>query len=130
MCGENFIRYFQKSWKDGASPRARGKLAMGGKDGVDGRLIPACAGKTTSPAKSGPSRWAHPRVCGENLKHAGELMPFEGSSPRVRGKQPEWTAYYQREGLIPACAGKTRLSYSTAHHVWAHPRVCGENPFT
>ena len=100
---------------------------MGGKDGVDGRLIPACAGKTTSPAKSGPSRWAHPRVCGENLKHAGELMPFEGSSPRVRGKPVYVGDHRAREGLIPACAGKTVALAITLDSAGAHPRVCGEN---
>ena len=45
-CGENFIRYFQKSWKDGSSPRMRGKQHSTGSERPADRLIPAHAGKT------------------------------------------------------------------------------------
>ena len=30
-------------------------------------------------------------------------------------------------GLIPACAGKTRMGFTRQRIRWAHPRVCGEN---
>ena len=37
---------------------------------------------------------------------------FEGSSPRVRGKQFAEHFHELNVGLIPACAGKTRLQKS------------------
>ena len=70
-----------------------------------------------------------------------------GSSPRVRGKQVCWRSLAAsfrllptragkldgghhgggREGLIPACAGKTAMRHVPSGVVAAHPRVCGEN---
>ena len=50
-----------------------------------------------------------------------------GSSPRVRGKQKQWTPYRPSLWLIPACAGKTRPNHSSSPSSRAHPRVCGEN---
>ena len=32
-----------------------------------------------------------------------------------------------KQGLIPACAGKTLKALRGRVHQWAHPRVCGEN---
>ena len=50
-----------------------------------------------------------------------------GSSPRVRGKLQVQRLGDSRQGLIPACAGKTGGTASIAPKKWAHPRVCGEN---
>ena len=55
------------------------------------------------------------------------LTPPTGSSPRVRGKQAREGYPFLFDGLIPACAGKTRTAPSTASASEAHPRVCGEN---
>ena len=37
-----------------------------------------------------------------------EVAPLMGSSPRVRGKLQSLDIDVLKEGLIPACAGKTR----------------------
>ena len=50
-----------------------------------------------------------------------------GSSPRVRGKLQSLDIDVLKEGLIPACAGKTDDRQTEAHVKQAHPRVCGEN---
>ena len=50
-----------------------------------------------------------------------------GSSPRVRGKRDQSQCERRCRGLIPACAGKTRLATWHSCSVQAHPRVCGEN---
>ena len=76
-------------------------------------LIPAHAGKTRGLWLGQVQRAAHPRACGENHNNRGQRLGNGGSSPRMRGKQPEWTAYYRSEGLIPAHAGKT-----TTHESW------------
>ena len=53
-----------------------------------------------------------------------------GSSPRVRGKLSDVPGLHGREGLIPACAGKTWSPRARSASTTAHPRVCGENDET
>ena len=93
---------------------------------MDG-LIPACAGKTQHPRRTGCSGTAHPRVCGENTGLKPPLSRGAGSSPRVRGKRPPLRGSRARRGLIPACAGKTSTCPTRNVRRPAHPRVCGEN---
>ena len=69
----------------------------------------------------------HPRACGENERSPGDLVQFDGSSPRVRGKPPATPRARRAVGLIPACAGKTPRSQPETSSSAAHPRVCGEN---
>ena len=76
--------------------------------GYNLRLIPACAGKTGDDCEAGDRRGAHPRVCGENAALDRSPKALQGSSPRVRGKLNNGLIGDRLEGLIPACAGKTR----------------------
>ena len=70
---------------------------------------------------------AHPRACGENaLRRTGEVA-CSGSSPRVRGKRDRHRLQQERDGLIPARAGKTGPPRWGFGGVGAHPRACGEN---
>ena len=91
------------------------------------RLIPAHAGKTQR-ARDLPS-WAraHPRSCGENAKGAGSALLGAGSSPLMRGKPRLVEVTENRDGLIPAHAGKTPPSGPCRARARAHPRSCGEN---
>ena len=73
VCGENIETFGGAATLSGSSPRVRGKLNYGNVRTFVAGLIPACAGKTTSPGRSGLSRWAHPRVCGENTERSGVL---------------------------------------------------------
>ena len=114
----------------GSSPRVRGKLALCWDKGRRLRLIPACAGKTTSLEFTRLRAWAHPRVCGENESTASPQRLWAGSSPRVRGKPVTDSISPRRRGLIPACAGKTSRSRRLHQTLRAHPRVCGENFWT
>ena len=66
-------------------------------------------------------------MCGENSIKIPRRSETAGSSPRVRGKHSRDRDAGAVQGLIPACAGKTDLSTSSALAAWAHPRVCGEN---
>ena len=72
-----------------------------------GRLIPACAGKTTASTVASDGR--------------------AGSSPHARGKLRQAGRRPQRERLIPACAGKTNQHGAPISRHWAHPRMRGEN---
>ena len=111
----------------GSSPRVRGKPAGGGDEGVDVGLIPACAGKTAWASRGSCPPRAHPRVCGENSLRWALIVPRAGSSPRVRGKLKGSSPLARGTGLIPACAGKTRMLMRRPPSPTAHPRVCGEN---
>ena len=129
VCGENMPLSGPLGPGRGSSPRVRGKRrASPGRRRSCG-LIPACAGKTPVSLPREAGSRAHPRVCGENVRGAREGPAHDGSSPRVRGKLTEWFSVGIPGRLIPACAGKTRPTWSDATNRAAHPRVCGENPF-
>ena len=111
----------------GSSPRVRGKPAWATRAGVHSGLIPARAGKTIKTPTVTKLCRAHPRVCGENYDKVKAEFFAEGSSPRVRGKQPAGRQPPPGLGLIPACAGKTWNHSQIRCMTRAHPRVCGEN---
>ena len=111
----------------GSSPRGRGKRKSNSYVlGVRG-LIPAWAGKTSLVRWAIPSRWAHPRVGGENWHVPSWTASPPGSSPRGRGKHKYVGYRGGRPGLIPAWAGKTASTYRAQSAPGAHPRVGGEN---
>ena len=110
VCGENFLCFGLRGGHWGSSPRVRGKHAAYAQSRGNSGLIPACAGKTTRTQTTWCSPSAHPRVCGENTGlPVGSASP-SGSSPRVRGKRRNRSRAQRVHGLIPACAGKTRVS--------------------
>ena len=127
VCGENLIIRTMEIPVAGSSPRVRGKHPDGLEVYPTKRLIPACAGKTIQVFTRSRCRTAHPRVCGENVRVNIACRSSAGSSPRVRGKLCGDRDLAERDGLIPACAGKTAPYAGSQGHRWAHPRVCGEN---
>ena len=127
-CGENPTPHTGAHHVTGSSPRVRGKRASRPSAPDPKGLIPARAGKTGPVSGCVLRAAAHPRACGENeLRPRGGLRG-EGSSPRVRGKPSATMRTDRIAGLIPARAGKTRLSPSMRSAARAHPRACGENP--
>ena len=127
VCGENSSDRSRQSLVLGSSPRVRGKRYEPEGGLVRTGLIPACAGKTAATADRFRCRGAHPRVCGENSIIATAMRQLSGSSPRVRGKLGRQISCMRKQGLIPACAGKTNQPTNTSTLPRAHPRVCGEN---
>ena len=107
VCGENVQSMGPHASVRGSSPRVRGKRTRQSAESPRARLIPACAGKTTSLWLGRRSRRAHPRVCGENLMRRRAEARASGSSPRVRGKPDHGVDDVPQRRLIPACAGKT-----------------------
>ena len=128
VCGENGFSIPGIENAGGSSPRVRGKLTTATTAMNFSGLIPACAGKTGMMWSASALLGAHPRVCGENADTGVAPRSWEGSSPRVRGKLATPVAFQTPNGLIPACAGKTPRGIVTSFGLWAHPRVCGENP--
>ena len=87
VCGENARKHFQRLLYFGSSPRVRGKPRRRNREPEHRGLIPACAGKTTTPTRWPWRTAAHPRVCGENGEEDVGGDAAVGSSPRVRGKR-------------------------------------------
>ena len=109
----------------GSSPRVRGRLLPAGERRARFRLIPACAGQTSTAPDLRGSKRAHPRVCGADPTLRQMASMSTGSSPRVRGRQGFRWGDQCRAGLIPACAGQTARRRAFPGWCRAHPRVCG-----
>ena len=125
--GENVFDVAAEFLEGGSSPLTRGKRRPWRCSGRRLRLIPAHAGKTITRTFSRSPRKAHPRSRGENLVPSVVKAPRYGSSPLTRGKlMPSWCRGWCWR-LIPAHAGKTKITACQAVSFPAHPRSRGEN---
>ena len=86
-CGENTITQERNSKFVGSPPRMRGKPPDCHNRNRQVRITPADAGKTCCRACTPCRCRDHPRGCGENHALAVAKHGFEGSPPRMRGKQ-------------------------------------------
>ena len=126
-CGANPFRVSHRAVTPGSSPRVRGELDKKVSDAKAARIIPARAGRTTSPTGSPPPATDHPRACGANPAVWVSIMATLGSSPRVRGERRGEDLHGRGGRIIPACAGRTN-DHTTRHFTPSdHPRVCGAN---
>ena len=66
-------------------------------------------------------------MCGEHWSQCRVCAPVEGSSPHVRGAQVHGLLRRHVAGIIPACAGSTRLVLPLLRTFRDHPRMCGEH---
>ena len=66
-------------------------------------------------------------MCGEHTFGFPDLYPVMGSSPHVRGTRGGTTAAIDGVGIIPACAGNTRMRPELRPSIGDHPRMCGEH---
>ena len=113
----------------GSSPLTRGKRRVFRRSVGVRRLIPAHAGKTSSPQCTRSACAAHPRSRGENCCASLSKDPPTGSSPLTRGKRSRRYQEGFARRLIPAHAGKTARPQSRSRAPAAHPRSRGENSF-
>ncbi len=133
-----------------AHPRLRGdhlqKLSNGGHGGgssppargpprrsfccVQGEgLIPACAGTTLRTPSRGLREGAHPRLRGDHAVWPADTPTIGGSSPPARGPLRSVRLAAFPSGLIPACAGTTRMIFDHEITTGAHPRLRGDHVF-
>ena len=125
--GENQLSHVDLEGIVGSSPRGRGKHQSTVEQPVQGRIIPARAGKTSSPRPRISAEPAHPRAGGENLTGLAATPLTLGSSPRGRGKRGRFERPSGLSRLIPARAGKTLFQAGYSPLFRAHPRAGGEN---
>ena len=64
---------------------------------------------------------------GEHAKLAQYEADAQGSSPHARGALVVEPCQRVVVGIIPACAGSTRLPVSASPWTWDHPRMRGEH---
>ena len=126
VCGEKYSTrpYLSDEW--GSPPRMRGKVLKTPNGEATERITPAYAGKRhvcNAPCKG---MGDHPRVCGEKDAEMAVLSQEMGSPPRMRGKAVMPSTRMSAARITPAYAGKSLRFLSSAHHIWDHPRVCGE----
>ena len=109
----------------GSSPLARGlqRRLQGGHD--HGRIIPARAGFTSPYSCSSRSHWDHPRSRGVYIMRSSLNGSSYGSSPLARGLRAACAPRPRRGRIIPARAGFTAFSRSSASPCSDHPRSRG-----
>ena len=127
VCGEHGAVGEGRYTSIGSSPRVRGTLGGVGDLRPFRRFIPACAGNTAARSRLRTVSPVHPRVCGEHGTTPSGNNASNGSSPRVRGTQPQSTTPTCARRFIPACAGNTRCPPARSPRRPVHPRVCGEH---
>ena len=66
-------------------------------------------------------------MCGEHTCCVTAKSWAMGSSPHVRGALVTMPGMRSGRGIIPACAGSTRILLHKDDPVWDHPRMCGEH---
>ena len=126
VCGEKLLFRHAAQCCRGSPPRVRGKGLYCCRRFRATGITPACAGKSTPFSQLWRFVEDHPRVCGEKLAMLWPLALCVGSPPRVRGKAKQIQARPKREGITPACAGKSFFVCLIPCISKDHPRVCGE----
>ena len=127
LCGEHKNILQRAKTGAGSSPLVRGTRAAGELDDGVRRIIPACAGNTSSTCSRLSSPADHPRLCGEHQQAVHRKFRNSGSSPLVRGTLKQILPDVIQTGIIPACAGNTTADRSMDRLARDHPRLCGEH---
>ena len=90
-------------------------------------IIPACAGSTRCNNPRPSTLRDHPRMRGEHMCEYTIVIQAAGSSPHARGALVHVLVKGLADGIIPACAGSTRLWESSHDLHRDHPRMRGEH---
>ena len=98
----------------GSSPHTRGARERAGQGRVGRGIIPAYAGSTAPLTTATSTRTDHPRIRGEHRMAVELLKVVRGSSPHTRGAHRLPLDQLPLERIIPAYAGSTPTSSSSA----------------
>ena len=109
MCGEHRSGFNALFFLTGSSPHVRGARKDSPLRRCHSGIIPACAGSTMLLRDMLLDDRDHPRMCGEHTLMGVLAAWWLGSSPHVRGAQNLHLGHEEGTGIIPACAGSTRL---------------------
>ena len=112
---------------DGSSPHTRGAPCSIGVMAPARRIIPAYAGSTRLMGAVGSILPDHPRIRGEHRRANAITSCLSGSSPHTRGAPPSSELVIGVCRIIPAYAGSTSTTSSSAVMAGDHPRIRGEH---
>ena len=126
VCGEKRSGKWPRHRWQGSPPRMRGKAPLFQLWLLPLRITPAYAGKRRKVHIRRGQTEDHPRVCGEKLRSVVFGNYCEGSPPRMRGKGPSFSGFFDLLGITPAYAGKRVQLIQNSCPSRDHPRVCGE----
>ena len=93
---------------------------------VNGGSPPPMRGKGPTCDFCGRGTWDPPRLCGEKRFGMQCIQHRTGSPPPMRGKAVSTATKFQKPGITPAYAGKSRYFSSGRRDRRDHPRLCGE----
>ena len=127
MRGEHAIFASSCSYAMGSSPHARGARTSVSEKNGGGRIIPACAGSTSSRPWRRRGWGDHPRMRGEHSVLDLTVPTQPGSSPHARGAPVLVEDGRLVVGIIPACAGSTTRHPQARCRCRDHPRMRGEH---
>ena len=130
MRGEHGVAFGRPRLFAGSSPHARGARLEGAVHHVLAGIIPACAGSTRDKGAFAARGWDHPRMRGEHPTRSRRRARPAGSSPHARRARTIDHSGQTKPGIIPACAGSTRLSVLPPRRRRDHPRMRGEHALT
>ena len=102
VCGEKIKPSRDFMAGRGSPPRVRGKVKVTRFPAGQGRITPACAGKSTRSWTSSRGSGDHPRVCGEKRTAVKSCFSALGSPPRTQGKVTSRTQRALRSAGRPA----------------------------
>ena len=110
VCGKNTSKLSNITLTAGSPPRVREKREELNMKINWSRITPACAGKTLIGISGKLVLEDHPRVCGKNPWISTPHSTDIGSPPRVRDKLTREQKEDLKNGITPACAGKTQIT--------------------
>ena len=93
----------------GSPPHARGRRPPRLRPVQSPGITPACAGKTNEVVGKDKILPDHPRMRGEDATGLFVALSCGGSPPHARGRLGDGAGDRPRDGITPACAGKTRF---------------------
>ncbi len=125
-CGERGASTARRARRSGSSPRVRGTASLDGELQALDRFIPARAGNGGLAGLVDRRLPVHPRACGERRYVTNRRFAAHGSSPRVRGTDPDPHAQPGHRRFIPARAGNGSANSPCSPRKAVHPRACGE----
>ncbi len=111
----------------GSPPLTRGQPLSHFKKASFGRITPAHAGTTASPASDIDDNKDHPRSRGDNYCANHFLLSILGSPPLTRGQRRRLCDGLSQLGITPAHAGTTILRLAAIQLPEDHPRSRGDN---
>ena len=125
--GEHVRASLMPPYQRGSSPHTRGAHGSGDPRVEAVGIIPAYAGSTLDPDRSGVGDWDHPRIRGEHVWPDVMWPKAFGSSPHTRGAPTGSASPAAPARIIPAYAGSTAVRASHRAPTTDHPRIRGEH---